>query len=297
MALYKLALAAERSGYSAVAGESTKRRAVAGGRSRFRRDMIGARTGVSVQWQLDAGEYDYLLSFYRAATDGGALPFLIDLLMDGPFVAEYEASFASGPPSLVGVSGETFTIRATLEVKPTARDPVADAALVATLDDGTAGYPRLALTPSKASYSEDKGVTALRVSLNSGPSRRRKDVEGNVALVDVQWRVSPSLFGYLQAFYWTTTMEGSLPFRIDLQLAGPEVLPHVAFFMPGSFGLAGVSGLTHIVRAQVEAKPLATDSEYDLALIMTTDAYGEEGAAVYAALAELVNVTMPDAMG
>lgn len=258
--------------------------------------MIGAVVQVNVQWKITHAEYGYLVVFHRAHLKRGRQPFLIDLLIDGSIPAEYQALWVSGPPDITGYSGQTVTVRATLEVRPPARDAVADAALVATLDDGSAGPPRIGLIPSQASYSEEKGSTTLRAKVNSGPTRVRADVEGNVALVDIQWRVGPRMLGYLQAFYWTKTLEGSLPFRIDLHLDAAGAVPHVAFFVPGTFGLSGVDGMTHTVRAQVEAQPMATDAEYDAAILMTYDLYADEGGEVYSSLEELVNVTMPMAL-
>jgi hypothetical protein len=257
MPLPKLDLAPEAPGYSTKFGESVLRTPVRGGRSRFRRDMIGAPAIIEVVWRLDLPEYQLLLAFHDATIAGGTLPFLIDLFVAAAVPTEHEAQWVSAPPQITSVTGTSVLVRAILEVRPADRDTASDAALVASYHDGTPGLPKLALLPSQDAYSETKGETALRVRMNAGPSRSRRDVKRNAAEVGLQWRVGPAFYRYLQAFYWTATAEGALPFRIDLLLKGGDPVSHVAYFVPGTFSLAAVEGLKRTVRAQIEALPIA----------------------------------------
>lgn len=292
MVLPKLQLVSDSPGYAAVAGEACAQVEVRGGHSRYRREIIGAPARVNVQWQLDPTEYQYLLAFHRHTLDGGTSAFLADILFDGPGPVECEATFLSGPPEATGPAGLSVVVRAILEVKPPARNAAADLALVATYDDGSSGPPLLAVTPSQSSYAESKGQTAMRSTVGTGPARIRKDLIGNAALVDVQWRVGPALLRYLQAFFWTKTAEGSLPFRVNLLLDSPLVAPYKAYLVPGSFRLVGVKGMTHTVQARIEAVPMTIDHAADTSVVTLFDLYGTDGDDLLAALATFVNVDL-----
>lgn len=117
MALPKLALTPDSSGYSAKFGNEVLSAKLAGGRSRRRRDIIGASHNVSVEWIMTPDEYSYLKLFY-AERQNGALPFLMDLILDGPFPLEYEVSLVEDTFKLASQAGATYIVTAELEVVP-----------------------------------------------------------------------------------------------------------------------------------------------------------------------------------
>lgn len=130
MALSKLILPPDKEGYSVTDGTEVIAVQLDGGAARYRRDVLGATSRVPVQWKLNPGNYRYLRAFYRTATNNGATPFLIDLLMDEPTLTEHQAYFVPGSMKLSSVSGLTHTVAAELEVIPDLPDAAYDAALV-----------------------------------------------------------------------------------------------------------------------------------------------------------------------
>lgn len=118
MPLTKCNLAPEKQGYTHQDGNEVISVALDGGLSRTRKDKINAAMTVSVQWSCDKITYNYMRSFYRGVTESGALPFLIDLLIDDACtLTEVEARFVPGTFRLASHSGINYIITATLEIK------------------------------------------------------------------------------------------------------------------------------------------------------------------------------------
>lgn len=130
MSLRKLYLTPDQSGYSVADGADTLSVKLDGGLSRYRKDVLGAASSVGVQWTVGPTDYAYLRSFYRTAVARGTEPFLVDLILDDPLPTEHEAYFEVGSMKLSGVRGFTYTVQASLEVKPVAADAEFDVALV-----------------------------------------------------------------------------------------------------------------------------------------------------------------------
>jgi len=130
MALSKLTIAPTKEGYGVTDGTEVIAVQLDGGASRYRRDVLGATSRVTVQWSVGPDVYRYLRAFYRTATNNGATPFLIDLLMDEPSLTEHQAHFVPGSMRLTGVQGLTYTVNAELEVSPDLPDEDYDTALV-----------------------------------------------------------------------------------------------------------------------------------------------------------------------
>lgn len=86
----------EQSSYEVESGESSISVALDGGLSRIRRDHVGAASLIKCQWILQPGEYQYWKAFYNTQLEFGSLPFLIDLLLDQPFLEQYVARFIPG---------------------------------------------------------------------------------------------------------------------------------------------------------------------------------------------------------
>lgn len=101
-----------------------------GGPSRYRRDLLGARNKVSVEWYVDRDGYDYMMAFYRAATLSGAASFTLDLFVDYAELATYEAWISPGTFQLNRIIGDAYVFGAELEVPSLPWDPVLDAAIL-----------------------------------------------------------------------------------------------------------------------------------------------------------------------
>jgi len=118
MALSKFKLAPDNSSYSVTDGKEVIGVSLDGGAGRYRRDILGASSAVSVQWVCDRDEYRYLRTFYSALVDKGATPFLIDLILDNPLPVEHKAYFVPGSMVLTGQKGLSYYVSAQLEVEP-----------------------------------------------------------------------------------------------------------------------------------------------------------------------------------
>jgi hypothetical protein len=118
MALSKLRLAPDSSSYSVTDGKEVVSVALDGGAGRYRHDILGASSVVSVQWICDRNEYRYLRTFYSEIVDKGSLPFAIDLILDDPLPVEHKAYFIPGSMTLTGQRGLSYYVTAQLEVEP-----------------------------------------------------------------------------------------------------------------------------------------------------------------------------------
>lgn len=130
MAMTKLKLAPDNSNYSVTDGREVLATQLSGGAARYRRDVIGAPSRVTVQWILDREEYRYLRAFYKVVTQSGSEPFLIDLILDVPELTEHTAYFIPESMALTGQKGLSHTVSAQLDVKPLDMDETAAIDLV-----------------------------------------------------------------------------------------------------------------------------------------------------------------------
>jgi hypothetical protein len=89
-----------------------------GGYSRTRRDIVGSASTISVTWNFDLEDYQYFRSFYNSACGRGAYPFLIDLLLDQPYLEEYVAKFVANSVETSEPFGLSRVVSAKLEVIP-----------------------------------------------------------------------------------------------------------------------------------------------------------------------------------
>lgn len=118
MAISKLIIPPDNSSYTVADGKEVVSTVLDGGAARYRRDILGATSTVSATWILGRDEYKYLRSFYRGVTQKGALPFLIDLVLDSFELTEHKAYFLPGSMQLTGQKGLTHWVSAQLEVYP-----------------------------------------------------------------------------------------------------------------------------------------------------------------------------------
>ena len=118
MTLPKLKLIPAQDGYGAEdADDAVLRAKVSAGPSRTRLDMLGSTASVSATLQMDQAEYQYWRAFFRSTIAEGALPFLMDLLLDYPDTVEHEVKLAAAP-RLSGQKGLLYVVQLRLEVKP-----------------------------------------------------------------------------------------------------------------------------------------------------------------------------------
>lgn len=118
MALPELKLAPDNSAYSVKDGSQVVTTQLGGGAGRYRRDILGATSRVSVTWKCDPSEYQYLKSFHRATLSFGALPFSVGLVLDTPELVSYKAYFVPDSLQLQSQQGLTYVVIAELEVYP-----------------------------------------------------------------------------------------------------------------------------------------------------------------------------------
>lgn len=115
---YKLKIPPDSAGYTVSAGAMAAQSQLEGGLSRFRADKENPASRVMVQWTVSPDKYRYLRAFYHT-TKHGALPFLIDLVLDESTPTEYEAHFIPGTWNLREQKGQSYTVSTELEVVPT----------------------------------------------------------------------------------------------------------------------------------------------------------------------------------
>lgn len=292
MPLPKLNFVPESTGYAAQAGEAVWRSGIPGGHSRRRLDQLGAPITVDVSWVTNVDSFAYLGAFFRSIAHGSQ-PFLLDLILDQPIPVEHTVQFLPGSFQLQGISGYAHQCGARLEVRRPDRDTAADLALVEARQPSVDGQPVMALTPSAAAYSVDRGGTVLRSQVGLGPSRFRLDKFNSPSRVSAQWVVGTQAdFLYLMAFYYSAIAEGALPFWVDAVMDHPDARRLRATLIPGSFALAGLGGKRWTFRADLDVVPV-TSPDYDALVFELYDLYGEEWTNVLLSLDHLVNVLMP----
>lgn len=122
MALTKFIYVPDSSSYSVADGIEVLSTKLDGGASRYRKDILGATSTVDCTWILGQTDYKYFRAFFRALTEKGATPFLIDLILDEPALTEHKAYFIPSSIRLTGTQGNIFWVSAQLEVYPAEMD-------------------------------------------------------------------------------------------------------------------------------------------------------------------------------
>jgi hypothetical protein len=116
-------------------------------------------------------------------------------------------------------------------------------------------------------YAGTFGSPVIAVQLDGGAPRLRQDKLGIVHIIDVAWYVGPDDYKYLMAFYRTGTSQGALPFTIDLVIDDSVPEEYTATFVPQTFRLESIEGITFTVRAQLAVVPIAADADADNLII------------------------------
>lgn len=122
---------------------------------------------------------------------------------------------------------------------------------------------KLIIPPDNTAYAAQRGGEVLSVKLDGGASRFRTDVLNAAWQVDTQWILDADGYNYMNAFFRTATVHGSLPFKIDLILDGATLTDCTVHFVPNSFKLTQQQGLAYYVTASLEVAALPEDADDD----------------------------------
>lgn len=126
---------------------------------------------------------------------------------------------------------------------------------------------KLSIPPDQSGYAMTAGSGVLRVELDGGLGRYRRDILNQASLVDCSWTVNQAEYNYLMAFFRVNEKNGGDGFNIDLILDSQEPTEYVAHIIPGSWRLTGQKGTGYTVTAQLEVEAAEHDYEYDQGII------------------------------
>jgi len=138
----KLNLLPEQSSYVYGNDGSIISTTLDGGYSRSRVDQFKSTSIINCTWRLYDYHYQYFRAFWTVITEKGVYPFLIDLILDQPYLEEYEAKFVPGTLNMSNPEGLTYEISADLEVIPVRDDEYSQSLIDAYTADGY-GYLNL----------------------------------------------------------------------------------------------------------------------------------------------------------
>ena len=114
----KLELTPEQSTYAVGNDNSVISTSLTGGYSRSRVDVANSSAIVQCTWRLKDYEYQYFRAFFQSITYKGTAVFLIDLLLEQPYLEEYQAKFVPDSVEMANPEGLTYEVQAELEVIP-----------------------------------------------------------------------------------------------------------------------------------------------------------------------------------
>lgn len=123
---------------------------------------------------------------------------------------------------------------------------------------------KLHLSPLASSYAATPGSGVITTDLAGGRPRYRRDFIGSNALVNCEWKLTGDEILFMHSFR-RTMMEAnpSSPFLVDLILDGDITEEYQANFVPGTFSITGIHGLTQYVQAQLSVIPVEHDEQID----------------------------------
>lgn len=151
---------------------------------------------------------------------------------------------------------------------------------------------KLPYIPEQDGYTITPGQDTLRVDLDGGKGRYRKDIDGATLQVGVTWELNPIDYGRLYAAYRNLTASGSVPFLIDLVLDG-TLQEHECHFMPGSFGLRSMEGFSYTCGATLEVTPVdITDLTVETEAFFLLSSLSPDPTTYLLLLEDLVNVRL-----
>lgn len=162
-----LLIVPDANGYKVEFSESVISTDLPGGLSRTRVDFINSTGTADVQWTCNPLQFQYLTAFKRKAINKGANPFLCYLISDDELLKLYVVKFVPKTFHLVGQSGLTYIVAATLEVVPSTADDTADQSIIDTFTKyGDGSAQALALLQAIASQQSSASAVSASVALN-----------------------------------------------------------------------------------------------------------------------------------
>lgn len=150
--------------------------------------------------------------------------------------------------------------------------------------------------PDSSSYTVTDGTEIVRVELDGGRGRYRRDILNSTRLVTVRWILDREQYEYIRSFYKVAVAQASAPFKIDLILDKATLTEHDAYFIPNTMKLDSQIGLSYTVSAQLEVVPLESDIYTDSALIALWQEFKSDWPYWVDLLDESVNVDWPGAL-
>ena len=131
----RLDLTPLQSGYSVEYGDGILTQDLGAGMPRQRADFIGAVHKVSVNFNLDKEDYNYLMLFYGVQQRNPA-PFLVGLIVDTPVKQDYPCRFI-GPPKFNGKNGKIINVTCQFRVVPLPFDTAYAESVIGLRNGGT----------------------------------------------------------------------------------------------------------------------------------------------------------------
>lgn len=152
---------------------------------------------------------------------------------------------------------------------------------------------RLKLCPTQAGYSVQFGNGVNSQQLNGGASRFEVDVLGASHTVNLSWTTGQAGYQYLMSFYRLWQRNPSQPFLARLIIDDHQMQDYDCHFVPATFMLSAKTGKAHTVTAQIEAKAITPDYDFDQSIV---DAWESGIVGGLPDLEQLVNVDLPNAL-
>lgn len=117
MTLPKFPIPPDSTDYVLQNGEEVIEIEVEGGKARRRRDYLSKPSSLRVFWIFEQAEYQYFKAFFNSSLKKGSLPFLMDLIVDNPYLQEHTVSIKSGSLTMSDPLGLSIRVEAELEVQ------------------------------------------------------------------------------------------------------------------------------------------------------------------------------------
>ena len=148
---------------------------------------------------------------------------------------------------------------------------------------------------TQSGYSAQVGNGVISQELEGGAPRHRRALKGTYHSVNVEFVVQEAGYQYLMAFYRVWARNSSQRFLAQLCIDDPIVQPYQCYFT-GAPTLSSKEANVYTVTAQFRVKPLKIDAALD-ELIVTSMEDGQALAELFDPLEELVNESLPNALG
>lgn len=135
----KLLLVPSRN-YSAQDGRENIVTQLDGGAPRVRKDQANAWDVLDIEFDINAGQFDYLRAFYRQNTANGSSLFSLDLIKDNSFLEEYNALFDESGLRIVSQNGNQYVVTTRIFADKVVVDIEKDAAIILLYETYEADY-------------------------------------------------------------------------------------------------------------------------------------------------------------